>query len=33
LADGSVRFLPDSTSLATLQRLSTRATGEVVSGF
>jgi prepilin-type processing-associated H-X9-DG protein/prepilin-type N-terminal cleavage/methylation domain-containing protein len=33
LADGSVRFLPDTTSLATLQRLSTRATGEVVSGF
>src|SRR5216683_5559004 len=31
-ADGSVRFLKDSTSLLTLQALSTRAGGEVVSG-
>jgi prepilin-type N-terminal cleavage/methylation domain-containing protein/prepilin-type processing-associated H-X9-DG protein len=31
-ADGSVRFLRDSISLPTLQALSTRASGEVVSG-
>jgi prepilin-type N-terminal cleavage/methylation domain-containing protein/prepilin-type processing-associated H-X9-DG protein len=31
LADGSVRFLSDKTDLATLQALSTRAGGEVVS--
>jgi prepilin-type N-terminal cleavage/methylation domain-containing protein/prepilin-type processing-associated H-X9-DG protein len=30
-ADGSVRFMSDSTSLATLKALSTRAGGEVVS--
>jgi prepilin-type processing-associated H-X9-DG protein len=33
LADGSVRFLSDTTPLTTLQRLSTRAGGEVVSDF
>jgi prepilin-type N-terminal cleavage/methylation domain-containing protein/prepilin-type processing-associated H-X9-DG protein len=33
LADGSVRFLADSIPLATLQGLSTRAGGEVVSDF
>jgi prepilin-type N-terminal cleavage/methylation domain-containing protein/prepilin-type processing-associated H-X9-DG protein len=32
LADGSVRFLRDSTSLITLQALSTRAGGEVIAG-
>jgi prepilin-type N-terminal cleavage/methylation domain-containing protein len=32
IADGSVRFLRDSTSLATLRMLSTRAGGEVVPG-
>jgi len=32
LADGSVRFLRDSTALSTLQALSTRAGGEVVPG-
>jgi prepilin-type processing-associated H-X9-DG protein len=31
-ADGSVRFVSDSILLATLQALSTRAGGEVVSG-
>ncbi|OWK42335.1 DUF1559 domain-containing protein [Fimbriiglobus ruber] len=31
LADGSVRFLPDSTPIPTLAALSTRAGGEVVS--
>jgi prepilin-type processing-associated H-X9-DG protein len=31
LADGSVRFVNDATDLATLQALSTRAGGEVVS--
>jgi prepilin-type processing-associated H-X9-DG protein len=30
-ADGSVRFLRDSLSLATLQALSTRAGGEVIT--
>lgn len=33
LADGSVRFLSDSVPLATLQALSTRGEGEVVSDF
>src|SRR5262249_41561004 len=32
MADGSVRFLRDSLSLKTLQALSTRAGGEVISG-
>ena len=32
LADGSVRFLRDSTSLATLRMLSTRAGAEVLTG-
>jgi prepilin-type N-terminal cleavage/methylation domain-containing protein/prepilin-type processing-associated H-X9-DG protein len=32
LADGSVRFLRDSMSLATLKALSTRAGGEVITG-
>jgi prepilin-type N-terminal cleavage/methylation domain-containing protein/prepilin-type processing-associated H-X9-DG protein len=32
MADGSVRFLRDSMSLSTLQALSTRACGEVISG-
>jgi prepilin-type processing-associated H-X9-DG protein len=31
-ADGSVRFVSEGTDLATLQALSTRAGGEVVSG-
>jgi prepilin-type processing-associated H-X9-DG protein/prepilin-type N-terminal cleavage/methylation domain-containing protein len=31
-ADGSVRFVSDSVSLATLQALSTRAGGEVIAG-
>jgi hypothetical protein len=31
MADGSVRFLRDSLSLATLQALSTRAGGEVIA--
>jgi prepilin-type N-terminal cleavage/methylation domain-containing protein/prepilin-type processing-associated H-X9-DG protein len=33
LADGSVRFLPDATPLATLQALSTRAAGDVVADY
>jgi prepilin-type N-terminal cleavage/methylation domain-containing protein/prepilin-type processing-associated H-X9-DG protein len=33
LVDGSVRFLPDTTSLVILQGLSTRAAGEVISDF
>jgi prepilin-type processing-associated H-X9-DG protein len=32
MADGSVRFLRDGMSLSTLQALSTRASGEVISG-
>jgi prepilin-type processing-associated H-X9-DG protein len=32
MADGSVRFLRDGMSLSTLQALSTRACGEVISG-
>ena len=31
MADGSVRFLRDSLSLATLRALSTRAGGEVIA--
>jgi prepilin-type N-terminal cleavage/methylation domain-containing protein/prepilin-type processing-associated H-X9-DG protein len=33
LADGSVRFIPETTPLLTLKALSTRATGEVIQGL
>ena len=33
LADGSVRFIPDSVPLSTLQALATRSKGEVIQGL